>query len=375
MKADDTAAVVIENVAKTYRSAKSQVRALDGFNLSIARGEVVALLGASGCGKTTSLRCVAGLEQPDQGRIFIGDKLVFSDQDRVNLPPEKRHLGMVFQSYALWPHMTIGENLAYPLSNSSLSRVEIAARVREALDTVACGHLVDRLPSELSGGQQQRAALARALAYQPRLLLFDEPLSNLDAKLREKMRVELSMLQNRLGFAAIYVTHDQTEAMTLAHKVVLMHDGKILQAGTPREVYERPATAYVASFVGTVNFAEGVCATGGAVNMPFGSIQLRQRSQLTGPVLLGIRPEHLAISRVASQERDNFSGRIIAVSYLGSAISYLVEMAPGVEWSVSGPAALEFPVGEVVNIRADATRWLVFPPRSELETSAQPNQD
>ena len=244
----------IENLTKTFGSGAGRFTAIDGLNLDIREGELVVLLGQSGCGKTTALRCVAGLESADEGVISFGDTVVFDSRRGVDVPPEKRDLGMVFQSYALWPHRTVRQNIGYPLKVRKLTKeLKEEKWVEQAAELVDCGALLDRYPHQLSGGQQQRVALARGLVSRPRLVLMDEPLSNLDTLLRVRVRNELHELHQRLGFAGLYVTHDQSEAMALGDRVAVMNKGRIEQIGTPQDVFERPETSYVANFVGITN--------------------------------------------------------------------------------------------------------------------------
>jgi iron(III) transport system ATP-binding protein len=266
----------LADVAKSFAvPGGGQVQALREISLEVADGELVVLLGPSGCGKTTLLRCVAGLERPSGGEIRIGDRAVFSAREGVDLPPERRDLGMVFQSYALWPHMTLADNVAYPLKRRGVRGGALRSRVEEVLGLVDCGALGARYPHEVSGGQQQRVALARALAASPRVLLFDEPLSNLDAALRDRMRSELKAIHERVRFTAIYVTHDQREALALADRVVVMSQGAVLQAGRPEEVYGRPATASVAGFLGGANVIPVIRRVGpGCVETPIGPLQV-----------------------------------------------------------------------------------------------------
>ncbi|AIY15880.1 ATP-binding cassette domain-containing protein [Pimelobacter simplex] len=229
---------------------------VDDLDLEIEEGEFLVLLGPSGCGKTTTLRCLAGLETPERGRIeFKGDP-VFDSSARVNVPAHKRRIGMVFQSYALWPNMTVRKNIAYPLKVRRMKEALAAGRVEEAAAMVHCEHLLDRYPSQLSGGQQQRIAVARGLAARPDLVLFDEPLSNLDARLRDQVRTEIHRLHESLGFGAVFVTHDQSEAFALGDKLAIMREGRIEQLGTPQDVFQRPATDYVAGFIGMANRLE-----------------------------------------------------------------------------------------------------------------------
>jgi iron(III) transport system ATP-binding protein len=248
------ARVAIEQLTKKYNDNV----VVDAIDLEITDGGFVTLLGPSGCGKTTTLRCIAGLEDPDGGRISIGDRAVVDGARRV--PPNRRDAGMVFQSYALWPHMTVYGNVAYPLKMRKTKPADIKTRVAEALEVVGLGHLYDRSVGALSGGQQQRVALARAFVAHPALLLFDEPLSNLDAKLRGTMRTELKQLHERIGTTSVYVTHDQVEALTMSDRIAVMNGGHIQQFGTPEEIYSFPANAFVADFLGYENILSGKVA-------------------------------------------------------------------------------------------------------------------
>jgi iron(III) transport system ATP-binding protein len=244
--------VRIEGLTKGF-AGKPPAVAVDDLSLEIEPGEFVVLLGPSGCGKTTTLRCLAGLETPDDGRISLGDQTVLDVRGKVNLPPNKRRIGMVFQSYALWPHMTVRRNIGYPLRTRRVPREQARTRIEEAAELVDCAALLDRYPAQLSGGQQQRVALARGLAAQPDLVLFDEPLSNLDARLRDQVRAQLHELHARLGFTAVFVTHDQSEALALGDRLAIMKAGRIEQLDTPERVFEEPATEYVAGFIGMSN--------------------------------------------------------------------------------------------------------------------------
>jgi iron(III) transport system ATP-binding protein len=241
--------VSVESVSKRF----GMVRAVDGVSLSVADGRLLTLLGPSGCGKTTTLRMIAGLEHNDAGRITIGDRLVSDPASGLFVAPERREIGMVFQSYAIWPHMTVFANVAYPLEVRHRPPAEVRERVQGALRLMEMEHLGERPATALSGGQQQRVAIARALVFQPRVLLMDEPLSNLDAKLREQMRVELRALQQRLGITTVYVTHDQEEAMVLSDEIAMMHEGRVLQVAAPETIYTRPASRTVAAFFGSPN--------------------------------------------------------------------------------------------------------------------------
>ena len=312
----------IENVSKWY----GDYHALNDFSLDIADGEFVALLGPSGCGKTTLLRSIAGLETINDGAIHIGDKLV--SKGGFTLPPEKRNLGLIFQSYALWPHMSVFKNVAYSLKVHGWKPDALNDRVEEVLEMVGLGHLKNRYPSELSGGQMQRVAVARSLAPNPVVLLFDEPLSNLDAKLREKMRFELRELQQEIGTTAVYVTHDQGEAMAISDRIVLMDQGEIVQIGTGRQLYETPVTRFVAEFVGLSNFIPGTLVgepdAAGFVDIEIAGGTVLRGASLPGTtgtdVLLSIRPEAVKVRALEAGERPE--GGILAevedVVYMGN---------------------------------------------------------
>lgn len=247
------AKVQVSKLTKSFRRRKETVQVLHGIDLEIADGELLVLLGPSGCGKTTLLRCLVGLERPDGGRVELAGRTVVDAADRTFVQPNRRDVAMVFQNYALWPHMNVAKNVAYPLKSRGLKDLLNNGRVEEVLELVQCGHLADRYPPELSGGQQQRISLARALASEPGLLLLDEPLSNLDALLRIELRAQLRSLHRQLGFTGVYVTHDQEEALALGTRVAVMREGRFEQIGDPEEVYRRPATAYVADFLGARN--------------------------------------------------------------------------------------------------------------------------
>jgi iron(III) transport system ATP-binding protein len=278
--------VRIEGLTKRF-SGKPPAVAVDDLSLEIASGEFVVLLGPSGCGKTTTLRCLAGLETPDEGRIALGDRTVLDRRAKTNLPPNKRHIGMVFQTYALWPHMTVRKNIGYPLRARRVERVKARQWIEETAQLVDCGGLLDRYPGQLSGGQQQRVALARGIVARPDLVLFDEPLSNLDARLRDLVRAQLHELHARLGFTAVFVTHDQSEALALGDRMAIMRAGRIEQLDTPQRVFEEPATEYVAGFIGMSNRVElrrtgggwsiGDVAAGGDLPVPRGIDEVAAR--------------------------------------------------------------------------------------------------
>ena len=258
----DGPALALRDIRKHFtRRDGTKVPAVDGIDLDVAQGEFVVLLGPSGCGKTTLLRCIAGLESPDHGEITIHGDRHYVSAEGLDSSPNKRKLGMVFQSYALWPHMKVFSNVAYPLQVKRVSRQQVRERVTEVLKTVGVGELLEQYPGQLSGGQQQRVALARALVSSDGLLLFDEPLSNVDAKVREQLRYEIRRMQQQIGFAAIYVTHDQEEAMELADRIAVLKNVRIAQLGTAQEIYETPADRYVAKFIGATNEISGSVAS------------------------------------------------------------------------------------------------------------------
>ncbi|MBI2756857.1 MAG: ABC transporter ATP-binding protein [Chloroflexi bacterium] len=320
-----TISLEARNLVKRF----GRVAAVDDVSFQIEQGEVLTLLGPSGCGKTTTLRMVAGFEKPDAGEIDIEGRTVFSTPRRIGIPPEKRALGMVFQSYAIWPHMTVFENVAYPLTVRRLPAREIKEKVDQTLELVGLRGFAERSSMALSGGQQQRVALARALVYSPGILLLDEPLSNLDAKLRGQMRIELKRLQERVNVTVLFVTHDQIEAMSMSTRLAVMNHGKIEQLGTPQEVYEHPATPYVEDFLGHVLRFRGQVLERG-LDAALVEIEGAPGTQLRAetaddaltrgnPVLAAIRPEELELHRAGEGPRQNtIRATVEKVLYLGS---------------------------------------------------------
>jgi iron(III) transport system ATP-binding protein len=338
--------IVINDVVKRFAATT----AVDGATLDIADGELFTLLGPSGCGKTTLLRLVAGFYTPDRGEIRFGERRVDM------LPPYERNIGMVFQNYALWPHMTVRANVTYGLRLRKLPADEIARRLEHGLRQVNLVGLEDRYPGQLSGGQQQRVALARALVLNPDLLLLDEPLSNLDAKIRVQVRGEIRRLQQTLRITTVYVTHDQEEALSLSDRIAVMRDGRIQQVADPKTLYERPANRFVADFVGTNNFIPGVCKERGAggilVETPLGLVHGRSEDGITAGTrcVLAVRPENVTLGSAG----DNvFEGRVVVASYLGSTLRYDVETTPGLVLRVAvGDAWHHRPlaVGQAVHV-------------------------
>ena len=289
----------ITRLQKFYDTKNGRVQALRGIDLEVQDKEFFVLLGASGCGKTTTLRCVAGLERADGGEIEIDSGIVSSREKKVYIPTEKRDIGMVFQSYAIWPHMSVYQNVAFPLikGRKQISKRQVAERVLRALSLVKLDGLGDRPATDLSGGQQQRVAMARAVVTEPKILLMDEPLSNLDARLREQMRIELKKITKTIGVTTLYVTHDQAEALSLGDRICVMHEGEIVQIGTPQEVYSGPENLFAARFVGEMNFIPGKVTGPGQVTSVLGQIRCAVPStcQNGHDVTLAIRPEHLQI--------------------------------------------------------------------------------
>ena len=320
MKSNQAGSVVFENVRKDFGA----FTAIANLSLAINPGELVTLLGPSGCGKTTTLRMLAGLEPPTAGRIIIGGK------DVTMLPANERDVSMVFQSYALFPHMNALDNVAYGLESSGLKKKDARERAEQGLELVGLGGFGQRLPAELSGGQQQRVAVARALALEPQVLLLDEPLSNLDARLRRRVRTEIRELQQRLGFTAVYVTHDQDEALAVSDRVVIMKDGEIAQAGSPRELYESPASAFIADFMGEANVVdcEVLCSEDDRALIRIGALEHRvpARGARPGPARLAVRPNAITLDPAAEAP---LSGTIIHSAYLGDHVEYEVETAAG----------------------------------------------
>ncbi|MGH7774092.1 MAG: ABC transporter ATP-binding protein [Candidatus Binatia bacterium] len=318
----------VRNLQMSYSTDQGEVRAVRGISLEAQQGQFYTLLGPSGCGKTTTLRSVAGLETPQEGEIFIGDDLVFSSNQRISIPPYQRDIGMVFQSYAIWPHMNVFENVAFPLRETKrrFSRQEMRSKVLAALSLVQLDGLEDRPAPFLSGGQQQRLALARALVKEPRVLLLDEPLSNLDAKLREETRFEIRELVKRLGITTLYVTHDQLEALTMSDMVAVMDQGRIVQEAPPVEIYQFPRERFVANFIGLTNFLEGrVKKLGqpGEVEISSGSLKCMLPDGVTvgETVVIVIRPEDVNLFTGPLNQNENIlQGKVEAVIFMGDTL-------------------------------------------------------
>jgi len=337
------AQIRFNNVVKRF----GDVTVIPGFSATVADGEFLTLLGPSGCGKTTMLRILAGFEKVTEGEVWLGDKLVSSTTTHV--PPEKRDIGMVFQSYAVWPHMNVFENVAYPLRIRRVPKQEIQERVMRALSIVHLDGLQNRMPSQLSGGQQQRVALARAIVAEPKMLLLDEPLSNLDAKLREAMRFEIKEIQRRLNITVLYVTHDQAEAMAMSDRIIVMNKGVIEQEAPPSEIYDRPRSKFVADFVGLVNFLEAtVVDKDGTIRIGddlFLKVTLPEGDHQR--VLAAIRPEHVVI-RGEGSGVGTVRGKIMRRYYLGDQIDYFVQTSGGEIRVTGSPLEGSFSEGDPV---------------------------
>ena len=312
--------ISIHNLTKQFAAGGGNVAAIKDLSFDVAEGEFFVIVGASGSGKTTLLRSVAGLEIPDKGAIRIADQIVSSDDPPTWIPPQQRKLGMVFQSYAVWPHLTVYENVALPLAEGAqrVQRREVASRAREALRLVQLEDVAERPATLLSGGQQQRVALARAIAVNPRILLMDEPLSNLDARLREEVRGKIRELAKQLGSTVLYVTHDQVEAMAMADRIALMQAGEFLQVGSPAELYGNPARVEVADFFGLMNWVKGTIIQPGLAETPIGPLRFGGAAGVAGEVLLGFRPECVAVLEGASRPDSNvFAGTLRTSMFLG----------------------------------------------------------
>jgi iron(III) transport system ATP-binding protein len=350
------ATVSLRNLSKKF----GDVNVITDINLEVKDGEFVSFLGPSGCGKTTTLRLIAGFERLSGGDILIGDHVVSSVAQNIYIPPEERNIGMVFQNYAVWPHMDVFANVAYPLKIKKANKQEIQERVEKSLSMVKLEDYAKRYPHQLSGGQQQRVALARALVMKPSLMLLDEPLSNLDAKLREEMRFEIKYLQKQVGFTIIYVTHDQTEAMAMSDRIMLMYDRKIQQLDTPRNMYERPCNKFVADFIGLINtiavelvevktdfgVKNGVVRLIGADTNARLDVRVANDYAQGARLLLAVRPENI---KMDSPDAAAIKGMITKKVYLGNFIDYRISLGE-IELRVETPPTVEFEIGQLVGL-------------------------
>jgi len=359
----ETGTLVLRGARKVYEGAEGKPPAVDDFNLVIRQGEFVTLLGPSGCGKTTTLRMIAGFEDPSSGAIEL------DGEDMVDVSPDKRPMAMVFQSYALFPHMSVRDNIAYGLRLKRMPKADIRREVDYALESMDLAHLADRAPSQLSGGQQQRVALARAMVMKPKVLLFDEPLSNLDAKLRVQMRAEIRRLQQRLGITSIYVTHDQDEAMMLSERVVVMRGGKIEQVAPPTTIYRQPASVFVADFIGRANFMPVTVLSrldeGRALVRCLGDdieVAAHPGSFDADAQLLLVRPESMEVVASTGTEVAGNTGRVLSTVFYGASVEYELETEGGNVVAVVSDPSVDaiFEAGALVDISFPADRgWLL----------------
>jgi ABC-type Fe3+/spermidine/putrescine transport system ATPase subunit len=348
--------VRLERLRKRF----GDVIAVNDISVEFRDGELTSILGPSGCGKTTTLNVIAGFIAPDGGTVHFGERLIADSASGIIVPPNKRNLGMVFQSYALWPHLNVAENVAYGLKMHKVPRARREDAVRRSLQRVRLEQYSDRFPHELSGGQQQRVALARAIAYSPQILLFDEPLSNLDAQLREEMRTELKDIHREIGITSVYVTHDQAEAMSLSDRIVVMGEGKILQIGSPRELYDEPADVRVARFLGRTNLFAALIVDKAA---PVARVKIAGVEQLLScrvppnstPNMRGslsVRPEAISV-RPAGSGEPGLAGRVCAAIYLGSVSQLHVALDIGKTIEVQQMTRRAWNVGDAVNVVFD----------------------
>ena len=358
----------VESLTKTFVANKERVTAVAAIGFEVGAGEMVTLLGPSGCGKTTTLRCVAGLEKPESGRIMISERTVVDTEAGVFVPPHRRNLGMVFQSYAIWPHMTVLENVAYALEGQRISRTDRTKLGMSVLETVKLSHLADRPAPRLSGGQQQRVAIARALVGRPQVLLFDEPLSNLDARLRMEMRSELRRIQKQTGLSSIYVTHDQSEALAVSDWIVVMKEGRIIERGRPLDIYRYPRHVFTAQFLGNTNLIPGTVeqAGGGRLQVvtPLGPIigtDPTHKIAAGAKVRISIRPEDLLTLGASSSVPTNaFEGQLTFAIFAGIAVEAEVRCGDmTLQCLLSREADLT--PGRTITLHARADACLVLP--------------
>jgi iron(III) transport system ATP-binding protein len=353
------------------RAAQSTPAALQSVSVAADRGRMLALVGASGSGKTTLLRCIAGLETPDTGEIAIGERVVFSKARGIDVPAGQRGLAMIFQGYALWPHLRVAENVAYPLRRRKRPREEIEAKVRRHLELVGCAALAQRFPHELSGGQQQRIALARALVYEPAVVLFDEPLSNLDAALRTHLRLQIRELQHEVGFTGVYVTHDQEEAFYLGDRIAILDQGRVVQSADPEAIYASPATLRIAAFVGADNQAEGWLREAGQVfeapalgRVPLAARALELADGREGRAALAMRPECVTL---VPPLPGLPTARVVSRARLGGSWEYVLALPEGLRWRALMPieqAAIDN--GREVGLQLAPAGVLLFPDASAV---------
>ena len=374
----------VRSLYTEYPSDKGTVvKAAQDVSFDVPEGKLFTLLGPSGCGKTTTLRSIAGLEKPTSGDIEVAGRTVYSSSKRVFVAPNKRNFGMVFQSYAIWPHMNVFQNVAFPLEVRKLPRKEIRDKVMRVLTAVQLDHLVDREATKLSGGQQQRLALARALVMEPQLLLLDEPLSNLDAKLRDHMRIELKRLQRELGLTTVYVTHDQSEALALSHEIAVMKDGFVVQVGTPRQIYETPRNQFVADFVGSTNFVGGTVTAVDdgngrcVVSSGLGEIRVHAAEgvQKNQAVVVSVRPEDVELVETEPPAAigDNIvRGTVHAKDFLGEYLDFHVKVGDVVLQARAHPS-LRTPTGDTIFVRMKSEKCVAIPTDTAPKSAIRPN--
>jgi iron(III) transport system ATP-binding protein len=376
--------LTVKSLNTEYAAANGQVvKAAQDVSFEVPDGELFTLLGPSGCGKTTTLRSIAGLERPKSGSIEVGGRVVFSSDKGIFVAPNRRNFGMVFQSYAIWPHMNVFKNVSFPLEvrKNRPSRKEIHDKVMRVLGAVQLAEYADRDATKLSGGQQQRLALARALVMEPQLLLLDEPLSNLDAKLREAMRFELKRMQREFGLTTIYVTHDQSEALALSHEIAVMSQGRIIQIGSPRDIYERPRNKFVADFVGSTNFIEGTMVSAAAgngrcrVSTALGELAVQCVENLPkgAPVVVSVRPEDVELSETAAapEADDNHCKATVAAKvFLGDYLDFQVKVGETVLLLARVHPSLRTPVGDPINVRMRAEKCVAIPEAATSRAAA-----
>jgi len=361
-----------------YPNEKGEiVRATQNVSFEVPEGKLFTLLGPSGCGKTTTLRSIAGLERPRAGNITVDGVSVYSSENGVFIAPNRRNFGMVFQSYAIWPHMNVFKNAAFPLEVGSRKRgkKEIEEKVMRVLTAVGLDQVADREATKLSGGQQQRLALARALVMEPKLLLLDEPLSNLDAKLRERMRFELKRMQRELGLTTVYVTHDQSEALALSHEIAVMSVGHIVQIGSPRDIYERPRNKFVADFVGLTNFldatVEGPDADGYRVNSSIGALRVNSFDQFAKgeAVLISVRPEDIELYEKRPEGLNVIEGKVDFKVFLGEVLDYQIKIGDRQVLARVHPS-FKTPVGDTVYLRMDPEKCITIQDNTQYRKAA-----
>jgi len=360
----------VEGLYTEYPNERGEiVKAAQDVTFDVPEGKLFTLLGPSGCGKTTTLRSIAGLEKPRAGEIAVAERVVYSSAKGVFVAPNRRGFGMVFQSYAIWPHMNVFGNAAFPLEvgDRRYARREIRDKVMRVLKAVQLDHLAEREATKLSGGQQQRLALARALVMEPQLLLLDEPLSNLDAKLREKMRFELKRLQRELRITTVYVTHDQSEALALSHEIAVMSEGRIQQIATPREIYERPVNAFVADFVGSTNFLDGsVLGPDGdagcyRVRTEIGDVTVLATEQLrvSDKVLISVRPEDVELTEARPGGANVWEARVDQKVFLGEFLDFQVKLGERMLLSRRHPS-LRTPIGHPIFVQLNPEKCVAL---------------